>query len=170
MTEQQAIELMMKAHEGQVDKGGKPYYLHPLAVAERVKAKLSRAGLTPDQERDAILGAIFHDADEDTDLKIEDLLALGTPPGAVEIVRLLSKTRHPGTTYAQRIDIIADSGNVGAIVAKHSDNEENADPVRVAQLPPEERGIARRYERSMRRLEQALPFLAEKMVDGAPAP
>lgn len=163
MYEAQAIELMMKAHEGQVDKGGKPYYLHPLAVAERVKAKLPLAGLTREQEEDAVIGAILHDVDEDTDLKIEDLLKRGVRPGAVEIVRLLSKDRHPDTTYAERIEIIATSGNVGAILAKHSDNEENADPGRVAQLAPEERGIVRRYERSMRRLEEALPFLARTM-------
>jgi (p)ppGpp synthase/HD superfamily hydrolase len=31
-----SIELMRKAHEGQIDKSGRPYYLHPLRVAMRL--------------------------------------------------------------------------------------------------------------------------------------
>jgi (p)ppGpp synthase/HD superfamily hydrolase len=31
-----SIELMCKAHEGQIDKSGRPYYLHPLRVAMRL--------------------------------------------------------------------------------------------------------------------------------------
>ena len=169
MTEEQAIRLMMEAHEGQLDKAGKPYYLHPIAVARRVKALLPLSGLTAEEGEDAVVGAIFHDVDEDTRLKIEELRHRGVSPGAVEIVRLLSKTRHPGTTYAQRIDIIAESGNVGAILAKHCDNMENSDPERVAQLAPEERSIVRRYERSMARLEEAAPFLAEARSAPSPA-
>lgn len=29
----QTIELAIRAHEGQIDKSGRPYYLHPLRVA-----------------------------------------------------------------------------------------------------------------------------------------
>jgi hypothetical protein len=53
----------------------------------------------------------------------------------------------------------ADSGDLGAIIIKLSDNEDNADPVRIAALPPEQRGVARRYERSMAILRAALTAL-----------
>jgi hypothetical protein len=50
------IELMRRAHEGQIDKSGQPHYLHALRVAMRV-ASCSAA------ERHA---ALLHDVVEDT--------------------------------------------------------------------------------------------------------
>ena len=56
-----ALELAVKAHTGQVDKGnGLPYILHPLKVASRVR--------TPEQKAAAIL----HDTLEDTSLTLDD--------------------------------------------------------------------------------------------------
>lgn len=36
---EKALEIALKAHRGQVDKGGKPYILHPLAVMMRMETE-----------------------------------------------------------------------------------------------------------------------------------
>ena len=59
----ETIELSQRAHAGQVDKCGRPYYLHPLRVAMRL-ANCTSA------ERHA---ALLHDVVEDTSVTLEDL-------------------------------------------------------------------------------------------------
>ena len=61
-----AIATAAKAHEGQTDKAGKPYILHPLRVMLNVK------GCIPEQ-----CAAVLHDVIEDTDITAEALLELG---------------------------------------------------------------------------------------------
>lgn len=56
-----AYQIAKQAHEGQFDKGGQPYFLHPLAVSEKV------------QSEDAKIVALLHDVIEDTTVTIEDL-------------------------------------------------------------------------------------------------
>lgn len=47
--------IMLNAHRGQKDKGGKPYFLHPIRVSRNVKNK------------DAKIVALLHDVIEDSD-------------------------------------------------------------------------------------------------------
>lgn len=47
--------IMLKAHKGQRDKGGKPYFTHPLRVSRRTKDKRAK-----------IVG-LLHDVMEDSD-------------------------------------------------------------------------------------------------------
>ena len=73
-----ALEIAVKAHEGQVDKNGVAYILHPLAVA----------GLLETLELKTI--AVLHDTIEDTDVTAEYLLEKGIPKHIVEAVQLLN--------------------------------------------------------------------------------
>lgn len=143
---EKTIEFIRRAHSGQVDKGGQPYHLHPIAVAEL---------LTPESDEDEYLAALLHDVLEDTDVTESDLRDLGYSEKTIEIVKLL--TRLDGVTYLDWIRQIAASGNQGAIRVKLADNKHNSDPARIAQLPPEQRSIAKRYEHSIRILSDALP-------------
>ena len=61
---EKAIKIASICHEGQVDKAGKPYILHPLTVMESV-----------DTLPEKIL-AVLHDTIEDTDTTMEDIRAL----------------------------------------------------------------------------------------------
>jgi (p)ppGpp synthase/HD superfamily hydrolase len=142
---EKTIEFIKRAHAGQVDKAGQPYHLHPMAVAEL---------LPPDSDEDEYLAALLHDVLEDTEITETDLCDLGYSEKTIGIVKLL--TRPAGVSYLDWIRQIAASGNEGAIRVKLADNIHNSDPDRLAQLPPEQRSIAKRYERSIRIMRDAL--------------
>ncbi len=62
---EKAIELAVKMHQGQVDKAGQPYILHPLRVMFRVEGELAR------------IVAVLHDVVEDCGITFDDLRKLG---------------------------------------------------------------------------------------------
>ena len=61
----QALELSLKAHEGQVRKSGEPYIVHPILVAV-ITAKISN-------DETMVQAALLHDVVEDTPYTIEEL-------------------------------------------------------------------------------------------------
>ena len=73
-----AIKLIYKAHEGQLDKSGTPYVLHPIHLAEQM------------QDEYSTLVALLHDTLEDTDITVEQLRG-EFPPEVCEAVELLTK-------------------------------------------------------------------------------
>jgi hypothetical protein len=73
-TIEDTIEFIRRAHAGQVDKGGQPYWQHPVAVMHR---------LGPDASTDEKLVALLHDILEDTRCTSDDLLAMGYPDNVV---------------------------------------------------------------------------------------
>lgn len=74
-----ALSVALQAHKGQLDKGGAPYILHPLAVLNRVESM------------DEKIVAVLHDVIEDTPVTLEQLQELGFSAEIVEAVRLLTK-------------------------------------------------------------------------------
>ena len=60
-TIEKALQIAARAHEGQVDKEGLPYILHPLRVMDGV------------QELEAKMVAVLHDVVEDTAVTFDDL-------------------------------------------------------------------------------------------------
>ena len=84
-TLEHAIALAAKAHEGQTDKAGEPYILHPLRMM--LKLKMS-------EER---ISAVLHDVVEDCGWALERLRAEGFSEvvvGAIDAV-----TKRPGESY-----------------------------------------------------------------------
>jgi len=140
------IQLIVTAHAGQFDKGGLPYYLHPIEVMRKLPASVSR---------DVRIAALFHDLFEDTSVDAEYLRSLGYSESVITMVNLLSRDKS-GQTYMEFIQTIVDSGNKGAIQIKIADNEHNSEPARIAQLPPEQQSIVKRYEKSLKLLRAAL--------------
>lgn len=144
-TVEETVEFIKKVHENQTDKGGKPYWMHPVSVMQRI------ANPTEDEQ----LAALLHDVVEDTPYSLSDLRQMGYSANTVRMVDLL--TRKPGSgTYIEWIESLAASGNKGAIKIKIADNEDNSDPKRIAQIPPEQQGIAKRYARSLEILRSVL--------------
>ena len=78
-TLERAIEIAARRHEGQVDKGGQPYILHPIRVMLAVQTPYER------------IAAILHDVVEDTSATFEDLEREGFPAEVVDAVRALTK-------------------------------------------------------------------------------
>lgn len=143
------IELMRAAHEGQMDKSGQPYYLHPLRVAMRV-AHCSAA------ERHA---ALLHDVVEDTPVIIAALAEHGYSDEVLELVALLTRNTPEGESHRQYMARIVASGNVRAMRVKLADVYDNMSPARTRSLPPHERGIVHRFRRDADAVLAALDAL-----------
>lgn len=113
-----SLRLMCTAHEGQVDKGGAPYVLHPLAVA----AKLGDL-------RDKVV-AHLHDVCEDGGITVAELrTTYGYPEDVVAAVDAL--TRRPGETKAAYRERVLASGDARALRVKAADVEHNMDLSRI---------------------------------------
>lgn len=124
------------AHAGQVDKGGKPYVEHPLAVAAAF------------EDETAVTVALLHDVLEDTACTEADLLALGIGPRALDALRLL--TRQKGEDYGDYLRRLAPDPLARAV--KCADLRHNADLSRIPS--PTARDVAR-----ARKYRDALAFL-----------
>jgi (p)ppGpp synthase/HD superfamily hydrolase len=115
-TLESAISIAARAHEGQLDKAGAPYILHPLRVMLR---------LTSFEER--VVG-VLHDVLEDTDISTESLRASGF--SEVILSALHSVTKRPGETYDEFV-LRAASNPIGRSV-KLADLADNCDLSRMA--------------------------------------
>lgn len=148
-TIEQTIAFIQCAHEGQRDKAAMPYWLHPVAVMKR---------LGPDATHNEKLTALLHDVLEDTGYSGQDLLFIGFPRDVVAAVELLTRPKGAARPeYLDWIRTLAASGNRLAIRVKIADNEENADPARLAKLDPAARIKAGRYDKALTILRPALP-------------
>lgn len=80
-----AMQICFAAHHGQTDKGGMPYALHPIHLAEQMETE------------DEICAALLHDVVEDTPITFEDLRKEGVSETVLDALRLL--THDPQTPY-----------------------------------------------------------------------
>ena len=108
-----AISFAAEKHNGQFDKGGMPYILHPLKVMHYLN--------TDDLELMCI--AVLHDVVEDCNVKFADLRALGFSERIIEGVMAL--TKFPGESNGEYMWRIKD--NPDAIVVKLCDLRHNSD-------------------------------------------
>ena len=113
MSIEDAINIAIRAHRAQVDKGGNPYILHPLRVMQRMHDETSR------------IVAVLHDVIEDAGINLSDLSEFG--PEVVAAVDAL--TRRRGETYDAYIDRV--SQNAIAKRVKLADLEDNYDLSRI---------------------------------------
>lgn len=137
-----AIQLAAQGHIQQVDKGGKPYILHPLKVMHYLK--------TEDMELMAI--AVMHDLQEDSDLTLEDLRDKGFSDRVIEGVRLMSKEK--GMTYEQYIDRMIP--NIDAVRVKLADLRHNTDVRRLKGLEEKDFERMKKYHQAYLRLKAVL--------------
>ena len=92
MTLEQAISIASLAHEGQLDKGGEPYILHPLRVMMKFKDEKQR------------IVAVLHDVVKDTKVTIQDLLGQGLDSELTDVI--LTLTRNEDENYDEYINRI----------------------------------------------------------------
>lgn len=154
----ETIELIKIAHLDQVDKGGQPYWTHPVRVAARL---LLRA---PDIDPDAVKAALLHDVIEDTSFDEITLSAHGFSPRVIWLVRQLARDKLDGLTYAQWIKKLAATRDFDLISIKLADNEDNADPDRLALLPMGVTALRAKYEASMVKLRGTLTQMRAKAI------
>ncbi|MFA5830111.1 MAG: GTP pyrophosphokinase [Candidatus Gracilibacteria bacterium] len=79
---EKAIQIALKAHEKQVDKGGHTYVLHPLRVMVQM----------PTEELQII--AVLHDVVEDSNYTFEDLVKEGFSAEVLEALTAITKQKN----------------------------------------------------------------------------
>lgn len=106
-----ALRLCFEAHKEQVDKTGMPYVFHPFHLAEQMTDEIST------------VCALLHDVVEDTDYTFENLLEMGFPTEAVDVLRLLTHADDvPYMDYVKNL-----SSNPYARAVKLADLRHNSD-------------------------------------------
>lgn len=80
-TIEKALQIAAQAHEGQQDKEGLPYILHPLRVMGHVSGP------------EAQIVAVLHDVVEDTSVTLEDLRRAGFSKAILEAVHCVTHRR-----------------------------------------------------------------------------
>jgi (p)ppGpp synthase/HD superfamily hydrolase len=107
------LVLATQAHDGQFDKGGRPYILHPLAVMHKLH--------TDDEELQCI--ALGHDIIEDTYVTIFDLQEKGFSKRIVDGIAAMTKYKYQ-TVNEYKVQI---TSNVDAMQVKKEDLRHNSD-------------------------------------------
>ena len=130
---ERAIAIAAAAHEGQVDKGGAPYILHPLKVMLRVNTLEER------------IVAVLHDVVEDCGISFDDLRKEGFSEAV--LTAIASVTKVPGESYEAFVERAAQNP-IGRVV-KLADLEENSDLSRIAQPSWEDLERVEKYRRAM---------------------
>ena len=127
-----ALRLAIRAHEGQKDKSGREYIMHPIRVAERCK------------DQRAKIVALLHETIEDTDVTPDYLRSQGFPDEIIEGV--LSVTKREGESYEDFVSRAA-LNPLGREV-KRADLEDNMDIRRLKEITDEDVTRLRKYLRS----------------------
>lgn len=136
-----AILIATLAHEGQYDKGGKPYILHPLTVLHKLKAddeELQCVAVLHDVIEDCS-GKRIHLAGQDEEISFDMLAAAGMSTRVVDCVRRLTKM--PGQTYAQYQEAVL--GDRDAMLVKREDLRTNSDLRRLKSRQITDKDVAR---------------------------
>lgn len=135
---QLAQQICQETHYGQVDKAGKPYYLHPFTVADMCES-----------EEEKVV-AYLHDVLEDSEYDEMYLRMCGFSEKVVEAVKTL--TKGVDEDYMQYIDRI--SQNKLATSVKLADLSHNMDISRIEYPSAEDYARVEKYRAAMKRLLQ----------------
>jgi (p)ppGpp synthase/HD superfamily hydrolase len=111
-----AIAIANQAHVGQLDKAGKPYISHPLTVMAQMDTLESK------------IVAVLHDAIEDSELTIADLVRQGFPEFITTAIAAITKL--DGELYEDYI--LRVKSNAIARKVKIADVTHNMDISRIA--------------------------------------
>lgn len=132
-----AINLALKAHEGQTDKSGMPYVGHVMRVMA--------AGRTIDEK---IVG-VLHDVVEDTQWTFDALQAEGFPKHIIDALRCVTKLAddEPYDEFIARVKT-----NPLAIAVKINDLTDNMDIRRYKELSDWDVKRLRKYLKAYREL------------------
>ena len=134
MSLDKALEIAVKAHQGQKDQVGDPYILHPLRIMMRM-----------DGEDEKIV-AVLHDVIEDSPLTLDDLKQAGFPDPIIEAVDgLTHRDGEEYDAYVQRA-----SRNAIAKKIKVADLEDNMNFRRIHHLTEKDRDRMARYQKAYR--------------------
>lgn len=136
-----AIEIANRAHDGQVDKAGAPYILHPLRVM-----------LSREKEVERIC-AVLHDVVEDSEITFDDLRNEGFTEEIIAVLDCLTKRN--GESYDGFIDRILK--NETACHVKLADLCDNMNLSRIKNPTLKDEVRIKKYREAAERISNALP-------------
>ncbi len=135
-----AIRIAATIHEGQVDKAGQPYILHPLRVMFAMETDLEK------------ICAVFHDVIEDSDLTLEALRKQGFSDEVLSVLDALSKRENESyEDFISRVLL-----NKTACRVKLADLKDNMDLSRIANPSEIDYQRFEKYRKATDRILQAL--------------
>jgi (p)ppGpp synthase/HD superfamily hydrolase len=154
---ERAIGIALRAHDGQTDKNGEPYIMHPLRVMFSVMLRL------PGDET-AAAAAVLHDVIEDAQSLTErahlatEFTLLQIPDDVVQLVGMLTRLfAEPYPTYIARV-----AEHPIARIIKTCDVLDNLS----RPLPPGHANLRERYLRALEQLGGALGLAAAMVLRG----
>lgn len=132
-TLERALTIAATVHEGQKERNGAPYILHPIRVMLAVS--------TPTEQ----IAAVLHDVVEDTAVTLAQLRDEGFPAEVLEAVELLTHdAAEPYLDYVRRAGTHA-----VARAVKMADLRDNLDASRLPNVTDRDRERFRRYEAAL---------------------
>ena len=110
-----AIGIAKTAHSGQKDKAGKPYIDHSLRVMNNLETTEEK------------IVAVLHDVVEDTDITLDNLIAMGFPQSIIKAIDAITKRPEENDeSYFARV-----KSNHLALRVKIADMQDNMDIKRI---------------------------------------
>lgn len=144
-----AIRIAVEAHDGQKDKAGMPYILHPLKVMHYTKS----------QDEEVMAIAVLHDTVEDNKkITYAYLREQGLGERIIAGVRALTKI--PGESYDEYIERVKQ--NKDAVIVKMADLRHNSDLRRLKGITQKDIDRAAKYQRTYYELQQHLASSNDK--------
>ena len=132
-----ALRLCFDVHKNQVDKTGLPYVFHPFHLAEQMDDEIST------------ICALLHDVVEDSPITFENLLEMGFPQEAIDVLKLLTHEKNvPYMDYVAKIKT-----NPTAKKVKIADLRHNSDKTRLTVI---DETMEKRFEKYDSALELLL--------------
>ena len=129
---EEAIALATRAHQGQTDKAGAPYILHPLRIMQRMDSE------------EAKMVAVLHDVVEDTPVTLKELRALNFSETVVTAIDSL--TRRAEESYEAFIE--RDKLTPLARKVKLADLDDNMDLQRLQHITDRDKQRWHRYAKA----------------------
>lgn len=127
-----AIQIATEAHQGQKDRYGAPYILHPLRVMQRLVTSAEKTA------------GILHDVVEDTDWTFESLRKEGFPDDLLEALKAVTKQdREDYEQFVRR-----SAANPLAKRVKIADLEDNMDLTRMPEVSEKDVPRLQKYVKS----------------------
>lgn len=150
-----AIQIALEAHDGQVDKAGTPYILHPLTVMQSLKSI-----------EDKVVG-VLHDVIEDSEFTKEILIQRGIPENLADDVEMLS--RKSNETYDRYLTRLLNSNSLRVLNVKDKDLEHNLDRGRLDSVSDVDMERMKKYANASIRIKakiKELKFFNKQLTGG----
>ena len=137
-TVERAVQIAAQAHQGQRDKAGAPYLLHPLRLMMRMESEA------------AMMAAVLHDVVEDSEWTLDQLRTEGFNEEVLQAVECL--THRLGESYDEFVARV--QTNAIARQVKLADLEDNMNIRRMAEITPKDLARLEKYHRAWRTLTE----------------